>query len=321
MRLSGLPSGVLIGLGAGLASALLFYSAARGSPALSAALLLFTPLPVLLAGLGWGMPAAVSSTVSTALVILVTSGFWPAVGTTLTLGAPVILIVYLAFLSRARGDSPDDREWYPAGRLLAGIALYGSALPLLILPLSGGSYDDLRAPMTELLRRFSRDTASDLGLRPMSEEQIQAAASLLVATLPGFIAAYWTAIFSLNVYVGGRIARASGRLARDWPDLPGLKVPRDMLVIFAIAVLACFATGLVSVMGVCLVGGLLFMFFLAGLALMHAVARRRAPALLIALYLALLLAGPYTAAVLILGGLTDTLFDIKRRLGGPPAPA
>lgn len=316
-----LYSGAFIGIGAGLASALLFYSAARGSPALSAALLLLTPLPVLLAGLGWGMPAAVASTVSTALVMLVSSGFWPAIGTTLTLGLPVILIVYLAFLSRARADNPDDREWYPAGRLLAGIALYGSALPLLILPLSGGSYDDLRAPLTDLLRRFSREAAGDFGLRPMTEEQIQAAAGLLVATLPGFLAAYWTAIFTLNVYVGGRIARASGRLARDWPDLPGMRLPRDMLVIFAIALLACFATGLISVAGVSIVGSLLFVFFLAGLALMHAVARRRAPALLIALYLALLLAGPYTAAVLIVGGLTDTLFNIKGRLGGPPATA
>ena len=37
--------GLLIGLGAGLASALLFYSAARGSPLLSTLLLLLTPLP------------------------------------------------------------------------------------------------------------------------------------------------------------------------------------------------------------------------------------------------------------------------------------
>lgn len=321
MRFTGSASDILIGLGAGLASALLFYSAARGSPALSAVLLLLTPLPVLLAGIALGLRAAIAGALSIAIVIAVTSGFWPAMGTTVMLGFPVVLIVYLAFLSRARGDDPSDREWYTAGRLLVAVAFYGGALPLLILPLSGGTYDDLRGPMTELLRRFSKEAAADFGLRPMTEPQILAAASILVTSLPAFLAGYWTAIFTLNLYLAGRIARASGRLARDWPDLPGMKLPRDTPVVFAIAVLACFATGIFSVAGVALTGSLVFAFFLAGLTLAHSLARRRAPALLIVLYLALVLAGPYTAAVLVLGGLADTLVDLKGRFGGPPATA
>ena len=58
--------GLLIGIGGGLASALLFYSAARGSPMLSTLLLLLTPLPTLLAGLGWGWLAATAMTMAPA---------------------------------------------------------------------------------------------------------------------------------------------------------------------------------------------------------------------------------------------------------------
>lgn len=321
MRLSANPSATLVGVGAGLASALLFYSAARGSPGISAALLVLTPLPMLLGGFGWGLHAAVAGALATAAAVLFTNGFWPAIGTTVSLGIPVIGIVYLAFLSRAIGEDPSHREWYPAGRLVTGIALYGGALPLLMLPLSGASYEDLRAPLTELIRRFSRDAATDLGLRPMSEDQIRAAATILVTTLPGFIAIYWTAIMCVNSYVAGRIVRASGRLARAWPDIPGMRLPKDALVVFSIGLLACYASGIVSVAGVSITGSLLFAFFLTGLALIHTIARGRSPALLILLYLALIFAGPYIAAVLVLGGLADTLVDLKRRFGGPPTAA
>ena len=56
---SDMQFGLIIGLGAGLASAVLFYSAAQGSALVRVVLLLLTPLPLLLAGLGWGwLPAA-----------------------------------------------------------------------------------------------------------------------------------------------------------------------------------------------------------------------------------------------------------------------
>ena len=315
-----IPSGAFVGAGAGLASALLFYSAARGTPGISAALLVLTHLPMLLAGLGWGLPAAGAGALATAVVVLFTNGVWPALGTTVSLGLPVVGIVYFAFLSRALGSDPTEREWYPPGRLVTGIALYGGALPLLMLPLSGSSYEDLRAPLAELVRRFSKESVSELGLRPMSEAQIQAAVNLIVTTLPGFIAVYWTAIMCVNTYVAARIVRASGRLARAWSPMPDLRLPKDTLVIFGIALLACYATGLVAIAGVSLTGSLLFAFFLTGLALIHSIARRRSPLLLILLYLALLFAVPYVAILLIIGGLADTLVDLKRRLGGlPPA--
>jgi len=295
----------------------LFYSAARGSPALSAILLLLTPLPTLIAGLGWGPAAALVASVSCALLMAATVSLPSAIGTLVSLGAPAIGIAYLAELSRPVRGETEVREWYPAGRLLTAIALYGSALPMLLLPLSGGSYEDLRGPLGDLMRRFSKEAASELGMAPMTDQQQELAVTMMLKTLPGFMAGYWMAVFSLNTYIAGRIARVSGRLARDWPDLPGMKLPKDVLVIFAIGLLAMFATGFISIAGVSVVGSFLFLFFLAGLALMHSLARRRSVVLLVMTYAALLLAGPYTAMALVLGGLTDTAFDLKSRFGGP----
>jgi len=307
----------LIGLSGGLASAVLFYSAAHGSPALSAVLLLLTPLPTLIAAMGWGMAAALTASLSCALVMSATVSLPSAIGTLVSLGVPAIGISYLAFLSRRIGDDPDLREWYPPGRLLTAIALYGGALPILLLPLSGGSYDELRAPLADLMRRFSKEAATELRLPPMTEQQQEFAVSMMLKTLPGFMAGYWVIVFSVNTYLAARVAQASGTLARDWPDLPAMKLPKDGLVVFLIGMLAVFATGFISIAGIGMLGAFMVLFFFGGLSLMHSLARRRSVMVLFMTYGALMLAAPYTAMALILGGLTDTAFDLKSRFGGP----
>jgi len=313
-----MPVGLLIGLGSGLASALLFYSAARGSPLLSTLLLLLTPLPSLLAGLGWGWLPAAAGAVAGAVVMAIATSMSFAVGYGLALGLPAALISYLAYLSRPDPQDASAREWYPAGRLVAAMSLYAGALPVLILPLIGGSYDVLRAPMGEFFRRLSTRAAPELGLSPLSDQQIAALAEFTVAALPGALAAYWFGIFTLNLYLAGRIARVSGWLGRDWPDLPALAYPTGFPLLAALALVASFMPGLPGVAGSSFTGGLLFAYLLAGLALMHFIARGRARWLLWIVYGGLLLFGPYAAFVLMLGGLLEPALKLRRRFGAPP---
>ena len=81
-----MPTGIIIGLGSGLVSALLFYSAARGGPLLRPLLLFLIPLPSLVAGLGWGWLAAVAAAVSGAVGVGAIVGATTAVGYLLALG-------------------------------------------------------------------------------------------------------------------------------------------------------------------------------------------------------------------------------------------
>ena len=312
-----MPLGFLIGLGGGLASALLFYSAARGSALLGTMLLLLTPLPSLLAGLGWGWLPAAAGAFAGALVMAIAANLPFAAGYFLALGLPVALVPYLAYLSRPHPQDPGKRDWYPAGRLLAAVALYGGALPVLVLPLIGGTYDVLRAPLGEFLRHLST-RAPELGLRPLSDPQIEALAEIVVAALPGALAVYWMAIFTLNLYLAGRIARASGRLGRDWPDLPAMAYPPGFPLLAAIALAASFAPGVVGVAGTSFTGALLFAYLIAGLALMHFIARSRAPWMLWFVYAGLILFGPYTALALVLVGLIEPALKLRRRFGAPP---
>ena len=315
-----MPMGFLIGLGSGLASAVLCYSVARGSPLLSTLLLLLTPLPSLLAGLGWGwLPAIAGATVGTLVMGFATSASF-AIGYFLALGLPVVLASYLAYLSRPSPRDPAQSEWYPAGRLLAAISLYGGALPVLVLPLIGGSYDILRAPMAEFLRRVSERTSTDLGMKPLSDPQIEGLAEYFTNVLPGALAAYWLAVFTVNLYIAGRIARASGQFGRDWPDLAALAYPAFFPFLVAAALAASFAPGLVGVVGTSFSGALLLAYLLAGLALMHFIARGRAPWLLWLVYAGLILFGPYVAFALMLGGMLEPAFKLRQRFGAPPPP-
>ena len=314
-----MPIGFLIGLGGGLASALLFYSAARGSPLVGTMLLLLTPLPSLLAGLGWGWLPAAGGAVAGALAMAVAASVPFAVGYFLALGLPVVLLAYLAYLNRPQPQDPGKLEWYPAGRLLAALSAYGGALPVLVLPLIGGSYEGLRPTMGEFFRRISTH-APELGLRPLGDQQIEALSEFVVAALPGALAAYWTAIFTLNLYLGGRIARASGRLGRDWPDLPAMTYPAGFPLLAVLAIAASFAPGTIGVAGTSFTGALLFAYLIAGLTLMHCIARGRWPWILWFIYAGLLLFGPYMALALIVAGLLDPALKLKRRFGAlPPA--
>jgi hypothetical protein len=312
-----MPVSFLIGLGGGLASALLFYSAAHGSPLLGTLLLLLTPLPSLLVGLGWGwLPAAAGAAAGALVMGLLASPLFAA-GYFLALGLPVALIPYLAYLSRPQPQNPGARQWYPLGRLLAAVSLYGGALPVLVLPLIGGSYEPLRAPMGEFFRVFSA-RAPELGMKPLDERQIEALTEFVIAALPGALAAYWTAIFALNLYLAGRIVRASGRLARDWPDLATLAYPPWFPLLAALALAAAFAPGMTGVAGTSFTGALLFAYLIAGLALMHAIARGRGQWLLWIVYLGLVAFGPYMGLALTVAGLLEPALKLSRRLGAPP---
>jgi len=315
-----MPIGFLIGEGSGLASALLFYSEARGSPLLSTTLLLLTPLPSMLAGLGWGwLPAALGGVTGGILIAVIVSPTL-AIGFFLALGLPVALTAYLAYLSRPQPHDPGQREWYPAGRLLAVMSLYAGALPVLVLPLIGGSYDVLRAPMAEFLERVSSRAAPDLGLKPLTPQQIETLAEYIAGALPGAFAAYWLAIFSGNLYLAGRIARASGRLARDWPDLAAIAYPRGFSLLVALALLASLTPGIIGAAGTSFSGALLFAHLLLGLALMHFIARGRAPWILWFVYAGLFLFEPYAAIVLIMAGLLEPALKLRGRFGiSPPS--
>lgn len=311
-----MPHGLLIGLGSGLVSALLFYSAARGGPLLRPMLLILTPLPALVAGFGWGWLPAAAGAVGGALVVGIAVNGTIALGYALALGAPVALAAYLAYLSRPDPSDASLREWYPAGRLMAAMAIYAGALPVMLLPLIGGSYESLRPLMVEVLQQFSRRWMQP-GTQ-LTDQQLQEQTDLALFLLPAGFAVQWLFVCTVNLYLAGRIALASGRLGRDWPDIAALNYPPGFPLLLPVALLAASAGGTLGIIGTSFAGAFLCAYLLAGLALTHYVGRQRAPWLVWVVYLGLFFLWPFFVPLVALAGLLDGAFSLKQRLSPSP---
>src|SRR5256885_6225295 len=124
---------VLIALGAGAASALLFASIVSGSP-LSFALANFAQLPILLAAIGWTHLAGLLAVLIASLGLAVATTGSVAIAFLLGIGLPAWWIGYLALLARpAAGADRAAIEWYPIGRIVVWTAIAAALVVLLTM--------------------------------------------------------------------------------------------------------------------------------------------------------------------------------------------
>ena len=198
------------------------------------------------------------------------------------------------------------------------MALYAGALPVLLLPAD---------------RRQLRDAASAHGrgpaavcraLAPARHQPFRTGAGRAdrVGALPaaGRLCRHWLMVCALNLYLAGRIARASGRLGRDWPDLACAElIRRDFPCFWRCARAGSCRRRHHRLVGVSFTGALLVAYLLCGLALMHFIARRpRALAAVARLSGTSLPVGPSSCLCVVLAGLLDPTLNSEARFGPSP---
>ena len=316
---------LLIAIAAGFAAALLYLSIATGS-VLSMLLFYLAPLPLFVAGLGWGLPVAtVASLVATGSALLL--GPLPSFAFLISIGGPTIWLVRLALLSRR--DADDEVYWYPPERLMLWAAALAAALVLVALPMIGYGTPAFRENTEALISQVfassaveAPDAAGDapIGTEVAPQTQI-AAADLVLRLLPTMAAGTWMIVTLANLWLAGRIARSSGRLLRPWPDLAAIDLRAAVALAFGAAIVLGFAPGMLGIAGQVAATVLGLAFLLLGLAVLHGLTRgaRARRVLLSGIYLALLVM-PWFAIGLIGLGLAEALVNIRARRGGPPPP-
>ena len=314
-----MPHFILIGLAAGLASAVLFASATAGSPAGRLLLFFLAPLPGFLAGLGWGSAAATISAVAAAVGCGVLLGAKSGLVVLLSQGIPVALLCYLAQLSRTRsvdgGTEPPPAEWYPVGRMVAMAALMAGFLAFLTMLLLGRDLDGLRALLRDLIEKVFLQQLPGLKERNLGEAEIAALTEVTLYAFPATTAISWLGSLLLNFYLAGRITLASGRLPRPWPDLAAITFPRALGfgLAAAFAVLT-FVSGYPALLASGFGGAFLFAYLLMGLAIVHYVTRGAAarPFILWAVYLSLLVLNTWAGLALALLGALEPILPWRR---------
>jgi hypothetical protein len=315
-------SPAIIGIGAGLVSAVLFLSTATGS--LLAMMLFFVvALPGFIAGLGWGSLAALIAGLSSAAAVAVIIS--PAAGLVylLVLGIPVALLAYLALLARKpEGDAAAEPEkekveWYPPGRLVAWSTVVAGCIAAFSVPLLGFDAETYRANAKSYFDKTIFSELPTTGPNAVNREQLEPLVDLLVQVLPATSAMVWLAILLTNMWAAGRILEASGHAIRPCPRLGTLTYPRHFPLGFVAALLASFTPGIAGIVATGFAGAFLFAYILMGLVVLHVLARRSAFSglLLTVLYLAMLFMG-WVALLVAIVGLGEPVFRLRERFTG-----
>jgi predicted membrane protein DUF2232 len=311
-----MPIPLIIGAGSGLVSAALFASAATAT-VLAGVLFYLAPLPLCLAGLGWGSGAAILSAVTGTLVVALGLGAPTAAIFAVSIAAPTALLAHLALLSRPasapEGQADSARQWYPPGRLIGWAAIMAGLLAAMLVLFLGYDQDSYRESIRDILNHSSlKDLDPDGTL--FTPATIDNVAGLMARALPGAYAIMWLSITLFNLWLAGRIVDASGRALRPWPDLHAIKLPNAFLLVFAVALAASFLPNLPGLVATGFAGALLFAYTLEGLAVIHAFSRgmRFRGLLLTIVYLGILLLG-WVAIVVAIIGLAEPSLGLRQR--------
>lgn len=263
---------IFASLGGGLAAAAVFAVITKGT--LSGLLLAhLAPLPIMIIALGFGLRhGATSAIIATGLLSI-----WPNPVFGLVYGfliaAPAVLGSFVVSGAPIRSaDKLTTR--LPAWAVLAmGVALaVATSVAVTAAVVHFGSLDEalnpLRAKAFLIIEEMVR--AQDLGDR-LDAKQLSGVA---VYAFPATLAAYALLMHALNLWGAGQLARASGLLARPWPDIAfEFVLPRAITAVFAVAAGVAFLGELTGEIGLIFAETLGLALALQGLAVTHALLR------------------------------------------------
>jgi hypothetical protein len=236
--------------------------------------------------------------------------------------APIVWVTRLVGLSRAV-DASDPRsgvEWYPLGRIL----LHGVLAVAISLSATGliTGYDPVgiaREATAAIIEFMASPQSTELS--PPSAESIQPFVDLYVAILPFTLAVFMVAVVVFNVWLGGVIARASGRLVRPAEKLWTVAPPNEIVIGFGVALgLAFLLPDPLAYVAAVFAGAFGCGLALVGLAVLHAVTVGIAGRgiLLLVSYALIIVSGLPLILFAALGAAENFLHLRARRLGGAP---
>jgi hypothetical protein len=306
---------VLIGLGAGAASALLFASLVSGTT-LSFLLANFAQLPIMIAAIGWTHFAGLAA------LTIASAGLAAALGGTIAfaffiaIGLPAWWIGYLALLARPAPDGAT--EWYPVGRIVVWAAILAAAVTIISMLRYGLDAVQMQAGLRRELERTLRFLTGASGEGPFTLPNVSNPERLLdVLTLivPPMKATALTATSLLNLWLAGLVVRTSGRLRRPWPAIAEMTFPSFAPTTLAIAVALTFLPDLLGLIGGMLAASLMLAYALLGFAVLHAVTAglNGRGVMLAGLYLTVVLFGWPLIFVAALG-LIETMASLRARV-------
>ena len=304
-------------LAAGAAAALLFAAPfALGIGAVAP--LTLTGVPLIAAGLGLGLLAAIGAGLAGLVLVFGIAVLFALSSEPIVLFAglfvvPVIFAVQQ--LQRTRTSSLGYIEWHPPlnvmAWLLAGVLLAMSIFSMMVI--QGNT--DLHFLTKSFLEPLITGIFPELGFF-RTRELVQT----LIPFFPGAVVAGW--LLMLTIATSGALAllRFWGALKRPATRMEDLRVPLWIPLAFSLAVLfVVFGEFNLAYLGQNAAIALLVPMFLNGAGTFHAIARRTPITyLVIAVFYGFMIVFPPLTALVALIGVADQTLDLRRRIGLHP---
>lgn len=322
---------LFIGLMAGIASSILFVSGSVGT-SLSLLLYILAPLPLFICGLGWGAVSAAVGAIAGAVVCALVSNLMGAGVFLGTIAVLPVVLSHFALMSREPDDdapaaTPAQRDWYPFGNLLLGIAGFAALLASVFVIFVMPATPELQTALELICGQLLSQNA-ELKARLGGDEAVTRMATMFIETLPATFAAYTFVTSTVNLWLASKIIHASGRGIRPAFAMAPLAYPVLAAAALVVALSLTFTSGFVHTLALAASAALAMAFMLLGLVVIHAlVPQTPARAVVLPLvYVALVVLLSYAYQGLALLGLAETIFGIRQRFaasrnsGGPGAP-
>lgn len=300
-----------------MAAALLFAGLISGT-ALAFPLFILSPLPIAIATLGFGTySGAAAAAFASALIALALT---PLAGGLyfILFAAPVAWAAHLVGLSRSADDASGARQWFPLDSVLLRAALVVGAAVVVTGFLLGYDPEALISQTLTVLKSWLAQSATD-GMTP-TDAEMEPLVRFNIALMPFTSASLTLGILVLATWLGARIARMSGLLAREWKPLWTVVLPQSAALIFGAAFVISLTPGVPGQIAGAVAGALGFAFALTGFGLLHAMLLGKAgrPLLLFLVY-AVSFIFLLPLGIMAVVGLADTALQFRaRRLAARP---
>lgn len=263
------PQAIGLGALAGATTTMLCLGLASGS-ALSIILFFISPVPLMVAGLGFGLKSALIGAVIALAGTLVFANGLVAVLVALAIAAPACAMAFWLNLARPAeeiGGPKGKLAWYPLADVLFAVALM-TGLAYVSLGAAIGFGPEVAGQLASELVARLHETNPEVAISPAAEDSLR---SFLQTAIPVIQPFFWMLTLTLSIYIAVAIAQRAHLVQRpreDWPM--ALRMPRIATFAFLAAVLISLAPGGLGHAGGTFAGALGAGFTMAGFAMLHA---------------------------------------------------
>ena len=308
--------GLLLALIGGIASVFLTFAALGAAPLFVVGFYLGSAY----AGISGGIAALL-------LLILPNFGSGSTIYYIAIAGAPALLIIHQALISQPGADSKTP-DWYPPGRILAWVTLYGLLLLAgiaIYFATTGHSLESIsREFLLKISNWFPNNPEFSESQRALINQRWDADVRRVSPTFAGFtLSIMFLQTIGLATAAQGLLFRA-GKSLRPSPNYATLDLPQWLTGLLAAVIAVGLLPGGLGSFGQNAAVFLSTPFFLLGLTVIHTLSRRslKPGSVLSAFYMGLFLVAVLfkpALALLVLLGIGEQWFSLRQRFTAPGA--